>query len=73
MTREILTYYVNENRNEVTDKHGRKPLFVGPGKRSHQNTLRNYIYALTRPYLHRECPHDTIPDVRRRTPQELCI
>ena len=68
MTREILTYYVNdtdgqknvhtthenhavrrgerritrelvsfdfvhqyENRNEVTDKHGRKPLFVAPG------------------------------------------
>jgi hypothetical protein len=48
----------------VNDEHGRKPLFVAPegSGRPHQNTRRNYIYALTRPCLHRECPHDENPD-----------
>lgn len=63
-TREILKDYVEQNRNDVTDEHGRKPLFVAPegDGRPHQNTLRNYIYSLTRPCLHRECPHETTPD-----------
>ena len=59
-TREILKDYVEQNRNEVTDEHGREPLFVAPegSGRPHQNTLRNYVYALTRPCLRTECPHD---------------
>lgn len=63
-TREILKDYVEQNRNEVTDEHGRKPLFVAPegSGRPHQNTLRNYVYALTRPCLHTECPHDRDED-----------
>ncbi|WP_367176104.1 tyrosine-type recombinase/integrase [Haloarcula rubripromontorii] len=61
-TREILRDYVDTHRENVTDEYGREPLFSTEHGRAHQNTLRNRIYAVTRPCLHRDCPHDTDPD-----------
>jgi site-specific recombinase XerD len=59
-THEILNDYIEQNRPEVTDQYGRKPLFITPqgSGRPHQNSLRNIIYATTRPCVIRECPHE---------------
>jgi len=69
-TREILRDYVEHHRNEVVDDYGREPLFVAPegDGRPHQNTLRNYIYGLTRPCVTgRDCPHERTEDDCRAT------
>lgn len=64
-TQEILADYIDHNRNDVTDEHGRRPLFVmSNGKtRGHHNGLRHTVYAWTRPCaIGHDCPHDTNPD-----------
>jgi site-specific recombinase XerD len=61
-TRQIIDDYMAQNRVEVTDDHGRKPLFTTENGRASRNTLRNRIYWLTRPCMLRECPHDEDPD-----------
>lgn len=64
-TCQILADYIDENRVDATDEHGREPVFTveGCSSRPHVNTLRNRIYAVTRPCKHGEgCPHDRDPD-----------
>lgn len=44
--------------DDAEDEYGREPLIVSPaGGRPHKNTMRNWIYALTRPCVTEgECP-----------------
>lgn len=63
-TSNILSDYINENRHDVLDDHGREPLFSSKQGRLTKNTIRVYVYCLTRPctYNGGECPHDRDPD-----------
>jgi len=58
--RVILEEYVSQHRKEVADQYGREPLLVTPTgtRQPHQTTLGGYMYNLTRPCLHSDCPHD---------------
>lgn len=55
----ILEDYIEDRRIEVTDDHGREPLFTTRNGRAHTTTLRKRIRALTRPCeFSGECPYD---------------
>lgn len=59
----IFRDYINVHRHEVTDDHGRDPLFSTEHGRLSKGTLRTYIYRMTRPCIYdNECPHDREPD-----------
>lgn len=71
----ILEDYIEQNRPDVEDEHGREPLFASESGRYHRNSLRNHVYAVTRPCEMRECPHegyepDTCAAARRKN--EAC-
>jgi len=54
----VLEDYIEENRIEVEDEFNRRPQLSTTQGRAHTNTLRSYIYQLTRPcMLSDECPH----------------
>ena len=58
-----LDHYVEVNRNETTDKNGRKPLVTTSSGRPITNTLRVRAYQLTRPCTYgQSCPHDRDTD-----------
>jgi len=57
----IADYLQNPKRpDEPEDEYGRTPLLASPaGGRYHKNTLRNFIYAVTRPCVTEGvCPHE---------------
>ncbi|WP_394743057.1 tyrosine-type recombinase/integrase [Natronococcus roseus] len=57
----ISDYLENPERpDDPVDEYGRKPLFASPnGGRYHKNTLRNFVYAVTRPCVTEDgCPHE---------------
>lgn len=55
----ILDDYIERNRYDVKDDNGRDPLFSTMHGRITKNTIRTYIYRVTRPCLYAgECPHD---------------
>ncbi|AXR80723.1 tyrosine-type recombinase/integrase [Natrarchaeobaculum sulfurireducens] len=60
----VLTDFIDENRIETTDDHGRHAVFTSRHGRLTRNTVRNYVYRITRPctYNGGECPHDRDPD-----------
>jgi len=64
-TAEVLQEYIDVNRPDVRDQHGRKPLLAtrsGNGRRTKSN-IRNWIYVLTQPCeFGAECPHDRDPE-----------
>jgi len=56
---EVLDDYIDVHRVELTDDHGRKPLFTTPTRRLYDTILRKDMYAITRPcFVGQECPHD---------------
>lgn len=56
---DIIDDYIQFNREDVEDDHGRNPLLTTQAGRTHQTNLRAHINALTRPcYYSGECPHD---------------
>jgi integrase len=56
---ETLTDWVNQNRHDVSDKHGRKPLLTSRNGRLAISSIRGIVYRLSRPcYQADECPHD---------------
>ncbi|RCU48470.1 hypothetical protein DU504_14870 [Haloplanus salinus] len=62
---EILTDYIQHQRSDFQDKHGRDPLLVKPRSTTRPTTqaLRDISYGLTRPCTYgEECPHDRDPD-----------
>ncbi|WP_436344232.1 tyrosine-type recombinase/integrase [Natronorubrum sp. FCH18a] len=55
---EVLDDYVKIHRDDVTDEHGREPLFTTQHGRPVSSNLRANINALTRPcHYSGECPH----------------
>lgn len=55
---DVLDAYIEYNREEVTDEHGRRPLLSGQQGRPSKSTLRDSIYKITRPCIYtNNCPH----------------
>jgi site-specific recombinase XerD len=59
---EVLGDYVDHTRDDVTDEHGRAPLFTTTQGRSALSTLRRTVYRVTQPCFLGGCPHDRIPN-----------
>lgn len=58
-TCEILDTYIEENRHDVTDDHGREPLLTTEFGRPARTTFRRHVYRCTQPCQETgECPHD---------------
>lgn len=56
--------YLTNNRRDVTDQYGRKPLLVTGDTRPSKSTLRRSIYRWTQPcQLGADCPHGTAEGV----------
>lgn len=62
-TADIIGDYIEMNRREVTDEHGRKPLLTSKSGRVVETTIQRYVYTATRPcyYNGGECPFDRNP------------
>lgn len=56
-TAEVIRYYIQNNRYDVRDNHGRQPLLASAQGRPGKNTLRVWSYLATEPCLMGECPH----------------
>lgn len=56
---EVVSDYVQARRSEITDSHGRQPLFTTPNQRLHRNWAYKNTTALARPCKPSgECPHN---------------
>ena len=61
--REVLDDYLEHNRPDVTDEHGREPLLATSRGRLSKTTIRKYVYKWSRPCAYgAECPHDRGPE-----------
>lgn len=58
----ILRDYVAERREDVTDDHGRAPVFTTTYGRMSEVSIRRRFYLLSHPCTVGECPHDRDPD-----------
>lgn len=57
--RDVIVDYIEEQRHDATDEHGREPLLTTKQGRPAKTTIQRNIYAMTRPcYYTNECPHD---------------
>jgi site-specific recombinase XerD len=54
---DILDAYIERDRWEKRDEHGREPLFTCRQGRPSETTVRSWCYLGTLPCLHMECPH----------------
>lgn len=60
---EVLDDYIEDNRISITDEYGREPLLTTNHGRLSKSTIRNYVYAWTRPCaIGQECPYGRDPD-----------
>lgn len=58
----VLDDYIKRHRPDVTDEHGRSPLFSTPRGRAAKSNIQANIYAVTRPCVYYgNCPHDRAP------------
>ena len=56
-------HYIDHNRHDVTDDHGRHPLVTTKHSRIDTSSVRHTIYEVTRPcYYDDECPADRVPE-----------
>ncbi|SFR37250.1 Site-specific recombinase XerD [Halogeometricum rufum] len=58
---QVVEDYVDANRYDVTDDHGREPLVTTKQGRAHKLTVQKWIYSTTRPCMMHDCPHDEDP------------
>lgn len=59
----VLRDYIEGPRNDITDEFGREPLLTTRDGRPTVSTLRDTLYAATRPcWRGAECPHDRDPE-----------
>ena len=59
----VVQDYIAGPRNDVTDEYGREPLITTREGRPAPTTIRNLVYAVTRPcWYGNECPHDRDPE-----------
>lgn len=60
---EALDGYIQAKRNDVTDEHGREPLLTTSNGRLQKSTIRQYVYAWSRPCaIGKECPVGEDPE-----------
>lgn len=55
---DVLERYVEHFRFDVSDDHGRQPLFASRRGRASKALLRGIMYQATQPCLYRACPHE---------------
>jgi len=55
---DVLAEFVETDRYDVEDEHGRKPLLASLKGRPTNNTIRNISYMVTQPCVYSPCPHD---------------
>jgi site-specific recombinase XerD len=59
----VIDSYIEQNRIDVEDKHGRKPLLTTRQGRISKNCMRRRTYQYTRPCERGEtCPHERDPE-----------
>ncbi|MHB9287336.1 tyrosine-type recombinase/integrase [Halobacteriales archaeon Cl-PHB] len=58
---DVLDYYIENHRADVSDDHGRQPLLTSSTGRPATSTLRSWIYLATVPCIHSPCPHEKEP------------
>ena len=55
----VIEDFIGENRADVLDEHGRRPLFATTNTRVSRTTVQRVIYTATRPcHIRKKCPHD---------------
>lgn len=60
---DVLDDYIQDQRHDVTDEHGREPLLTTAQGRIHASTVRVTIYRVTRPcWIGEQCPEGKDPD-----------
>ncbi len=59
---DLLEEYIDVHRQDVTDDHGREPLFTTRQGRVSDSTVRDISYRWTQPCRWAECPHDREQD-----------
>lgn len=59
---DLVEEYIEIHRDDVTDDHGRDPLFTTRQGRVSDSTLRDISYRWTQPCRWAECPHDREQD-----------
>lgn len=68
----LLDDYIEHNRTEKPDEHGRDPLFTTCKDRMHRPTLRSVVYRTTAPCFRNEpCP-DCTSDSHRKCGEAVC-
>jgi site-specific recombinase XerC len=58
---DALDTYIERERYDKRDDHGRRPLFCARQARPSFSTLRAYSYQATQPCVYGPCPHDKDP------------
>ena len=59
----VIEDFISENRADVLDEHGRRPLFATRNTRISRTTVQRVIYTATRPcHIGKECPHEEDPN-----------
>nr|WP_245778439.1 tyrosine-type recombinase/integrase [Halogeometricum rufum] len=58
---DVIADYIEHNRHEVTDDHGRSPLITSSRGRLCDGAVREAIYRITQPCETGGCPHDKDP------------
>lgn len=58
----LLCRFIAEERHEMHDDHGRRPLLASEVGRPSVNAVRAWMYRATFPCLHSPCPHGKDPD-----------
>jgi site-specific recombinase XerD len=59
---DIIDTYLAENRHNVHDENGRRPLLTSSVGRPSRNTIRVWTYLATVPCIHTVCPHGNDPN-----------
>jgi len=58
---EVIQDYLQHNRHDVTDEHGREPLITSNRGRLSESATRMAVYRYTRPCVVAECPYERDP------------